>query len=157
MPNSSRKKRSLSNLISALLLVVIVVAGAALIYAYLVGFIGNETHIPSAIQITGFCASTSSHCSGGIYSVSIDNIGTGPVSGTFSFSFTDSTTGLGAATTGCANTALTPGSTLVCTAPVGTTWTGLGFIGTPSVGDQVTVTVVAADGGTAISYTKVII
>ena len=143
----------MSLLISTLLLVVMVVAGAALIYAYMVGFIGGTTHVPASIQITGFCASASSRCGGTIYTVSIDNIGTSPINGAFSLSFSDSTSSLGVATASCANVALGAGATLVCAASV-SAWTSIGLTATPTPGDQITVTAVSADGGTAITFTK---
>ena len=152
-----RKKRGLSLLISTLLLVVMVVAGAALIYAYLVGFIGNQTHVPSAIQITGFCASATTKCGGDIYTVTIANIGASPISGAFSLTFSDQTNSLGTGTASCANTNLAAGGSLTCSGPT-TNWTptlGAGiFSSNPSQGDEISVTVVSADGGTAITVTR---
>jgi len=151
-----RRKRGLSLLISTLLLVVMVVAGAALLYAYLVGFIGGTTHVPASVQITGFCASATTKCGGDIYTVTIDNIGSSPITGPFSLTFVDSTNSLGTGSVSCANSNLAAGASLTCSGPI-TNWTPTGaniFSSNPTVGDEITVNVVSADGGTAITVTR---
>ncbi|MHB2037373.1 MAG: archaellin/type IV pilin N-terminal domain-containing protein, partial [Nitrososphaerales archaeon] len=151
-----RRKKGLSLLISTLLLVVMVVAGAALIYAYMVGFIGSTTHVPASIQITGFCASATTKCGGDIYTVTINNIGSSPISGAFSLTFVDSTNSLGTGSVSCGNSNLAVGVTLTCSGPT-TNWGPTGaniFSSNPTAGDQITVTVVSADGGTAITVTR---
>lgn len=146
-PLLEKKKRSISLLISALLLVVIVVAGAALIYGFLVGFIGNTTHVPSSIQLTGFCASNSANGCGPSheYSVTVTNIGGNVVTGQLSLTFQDMTTSFGTFATSCVNSGFGPGSSLVC---VGN------FTTLPTTGDLIIVTVVTSDGGTAVSETR---
>jgi FlaG/FlaF family flagellin (archaellin) len=146
-PPTTKRKKSISLLISTLLLVVIVVAGAALIYAYLVGFIGNTARVPSSIQVTGFCASSSANgCGSSEYTVSITNIGGNQISGSLSLTFQDVSSNSPIMTTSCAVGTLGTGQVYTCDG-------NFNFL--PNTNDLMTVTVVTPDGGSAVSETHV--
>ena len=134
-----------------------VVAGAALLYAYLIGFIGGTTHIPASVQVTGFCASAATACSTYNWSVTIANIGGSAVTGGITLTFQDSTNNFGTVSIACTGITFpfAAGGTGTCHGVTGVTpWTSEGFSPSPTAGDEITVTVVTADGGTAIYVTR---
>jgi flagellin-like protein len=156
------QRKGISPIIATLLLILIAIAAGVIVYAYVVGFIGNSTTNPggatSVLQITNFCASTNAgdHCNGNIYSISILNTGsTTLTNAVFQVYFNDITSPTaGSGSTSCTLT-LAPGATGVCPTSSVTSWTGI-LGATANAGDTLTVKVVAPDGGSATSTTKAI-
>jgi archaeal type IV pilus assembly protein PilA len=158
--NRLRRERSsaISPIIATLLLILIAIAAGVVVYAYVLGFIGNSTGNTGAntsqLSINNFCASVTTHCTGANeYSIVIQNTGSAAFpSGNFQIYLQDITASgqPSAVVSSCSTSTISPGSTTTCAA---TTWPG-GL--SPSAGDTITVKVVAPDGGQASSTTKTI-
>ncbi len=153
------RKSAISPIIATLLLILIAIAAGVVVYAYVIGFVGNSTGntggSQSVISIDNFCASASGKCSGTqAYSIVVRNVGTTTIAaGTAQVYFTDITAGTSGSTTCPISSAVAPGSTYTCTSggsswPAGTT--------APSSGDSVTAKIVNPDGGTSTTSVKAI-
>src|SRR5579875_815365 len=144
-----RERRSaISPIIATLLLILIAIGAGVLVYAYVVGFIGNTTQNngsnPVPISIDYFCASNSGKCnanglSNQAYVIVISNAGSSNIA-------------TGSATCQISSS-VAPGSTYTCssngpTCPSGTTQ--------PALGDTLSIKVVNPDGGQATSSVKVV-
>ena len=152
-----RERRSaISPIIATLLLILIAIAAGVVVYAYVLGFVGNSTgntgNNTSIISIDNFCAAkTASNCGGNQYSIVVRNVGSVGISITNpsvepALYFTDVTSGAsGSATCSQATASISPGSTYTCAG-------SLPF--TPSSGDTITVKVVDPDSGQASSTAK---
>ena len=152
-----RERRAISPIIATLLLILIAIAAGVVVYAYVVGFIGNSTsntgNSTSIIQIDNACVSTAYHCTSGsgIYVV-VRNVGSSTLSGNASVYLTDITAGTApseAIGTGICTASGGPGSTFVCSATGA--WTNA-----PSAGDTVSIKIVVADGGMTTTSVKTI-
>ena len=158
---SSIENYAISPIIAKLLLILIAIAAGVVVYAYVIGFVGNTTGSSggnqSLISIDNFCASVNlQKCnSGADYSIVVRNVGTtaftlSPTSAAQVY-FTDVTGGGATASEQCtASGTVNPGSVYTCSSP---TWP-LGF--TPNPGDTINVKVVNPDGGQAPATTKAI-
>jgi flagellin-like protein len=154
-----QRRNAISPIIATLLLILIAIAAGVVVYAYVLGFVGNSTgnsgNNISVISIDNFCAAkTTNNCgTGNQYSVVVRNVGSVSISITSgsvepALYFTDVTSGSTATATCTASTAtVSPGSTYTCAS----TWPA-GF--STSAGDTVTVKVVNPDGGQASSTGK---
>ncbi len=160
LSNIGKERKAISPIIATLLLILIAIAAGVVVYAYVIGFIGNSTSNTggntSVLQVENFCASINTHCTGSnVYSVVIQNTGSGAFpTGNFQIYFVDITasgqpTGVVAT---CSSSNVSPGSSATCS---GSSWAGV-LSPTPNAGDTITVKVVTPDGGEATSSTKVI-
>ena len=153
-----KKHRSaISPIIATLLLILIAIAAGVIVYAYVIGFVGNSTNnsgnTTSIFNIENFCVSASTSCSGKAYSVSLRNVGSTTIaaSSTITLYFTDTTAqtvGVDSANCVVGGSGLAPGNALTCTAaalPSGITG---------AAGHTISVKAVAADGGQATSSTR---
>jgi archaeal type IV pilus assembly protein PilA len=154
----SSKSKAISPIIATLLLILIAIAAGVVVYAYVIGFVGNSTTGPGntqgVISIDNFCASSLSHCGGDNYTVAIRNVGSTTIpAGTVNLYFTDLTSGK-AGTYTCPISAggLAPSSTLsgctIASYPVG--------LSTTAKGDSMSLKAVTPDGSQATASTKVI-
>jgi len=159
-----RERQAISPIIATLLLILIAIAAGVVVYAYVLGYVGNSQAnsggATSIISISNFCveASSSSHnCNGAQYFISLQNVGSASIASgsVLQMYFTDINSGntgviscTVASTLGPASSASIP-SASACSSTTGT-------LLTTNAGDTVTVKVVAADGGTATSSVKVI-
>ncbi|MCL4518289.1 MAG: hypothetical protein M1587_03735 [Thaumarchaeota archaeon] len=153
-----KEKKAISPIIATLLLILIAIAAGVVVYAYVIGFIGNSTSnsggTTSVIQITNFCASANTHCSGSYATIVILNAGSVAVSsGTLQVYFTDITQGTSSSfsCTPSPSLPLSPGSSTTCSVASNTN-----FPTNLAQGDTLSVKLVAPDGGSATSSTKVI-
>ena len=161
LQHTSKENNAISPIIATLLLILIAIAAGVVVYAYVIGFVGNTTGSSggnqSLITIDNFCASANlQKCnSGADYSIVVRNVGTtaftlSPTSAAQVY-FTDVTGGGATASDQCtASGTVNPGSVYTCSSP---TWP-LGF--TPNPGDTINVKVVNPDGGQAPATTKAI-
>ncbi len=171
-----RQRSAIDPIIATLLLILIAVAAGVVVYAYVLGFIGNTTTNPggttSIIEVSSFCMSASTNCNGGSMYVTIINVGSTSIilstSSAVQLYFTDMTKGT---TTSIACPATSPttinvnGQTGSLTIIPTTSYTcsiaqsGY-FNGAPvlnsAVGDTILIKVVNPDSGTATQTTKVI-
>lgn len=158
---TEREKKAISPVIATLLLILIAIAAGVVVYAYVIGFIGNSTTNPGAttsvIQITDFCighTSGSTACNGGNLYIAIQNTGSVAValsgSSEAQMYFTDVASGASAqAACTSATSSVSPGSSYTCSAAYPS-------LGTINVGDTITLKVVNPDGGSATSSVKAI-
>ena len=158
----SSKSKAISPIIATLLLILIAIAAGVVVYAYVIGFVGNSTTSPGntqgVISIDNFCASSVSHCGGNNYTIAIRNVGTTTIpAGTVSLYFTDLTSGkAGTATCTISAGGLAPSATHSSCSSSG--WTN-GYpvgLGTTAKGDSMSLKAVTPDGSQATSSTKVI-
>jgi flagellin-like protein len=158
-----RERRSaISPIIATLLLILIAIAAGVVVYAYVLGFVGNSTsnsgNNTSVISIPNFCISASTNCNAVAYYVSVQNTGSVsiPSGGNIQLYFSDITSGSSSVVTCTLASALSPTSTV--SIPIASSCSGGPTGSLPSVlaGQTVSVKVVAPDGGTATSSTKVI-
>ncbi len=150
------RKSGISPIIATLLLILIAIAAGVVVYAYVIGFVGNTTSntggAQSVISIDNFCASASTKCSSTLaYNIVVRNVGTTTIAiGTAQVYFSDITSGTSGTTTCPIGSAVAPGSTYTCS---NTAWPS----GTaPSAGDTVSVKIVNPDGGTVSQSAKAI-
>ncbi len=145
---SSQERKAISPIIATLLLIVIAIAAGVVVYAYVVGFVGNSTsntgNSTSIIKIDNACVSTAYHCTSGsgLYVV-VRNVGSTTLSGNASVYLTDITASSSpseAMGSGICTASGGPGTTFVCSATGA--WTNA-----PSPGDTISVKIVVADGG----------
>ena len=156
----TRKRRAISPIIATLLLILIAIAAGVVVYAYVIGFIGNSTsntgNNTSVISIDNACvAVTAADCGSKYLSVTVRNVGSTSIpapSDTVSAAvyLSDVTSGSApAATVTClaSATSVSPGATYTCTA---TAWT----TAPSNAGDLITIKVVNPDGGAATTSVK---
>jgi archaeal type IV pilus assembly protein PilA len=156
---SKSKKSAISPIIATLLLILIAIAAGVVVYAYVIGFVGNSTTnqgtAQSVIGVDNFCASATLHaCSGQAYSLVVRNVGSSSIAaGTAQLYFTDVTSGVAGSASCQILSAVGPQTTYTCNSG-GTTWPA----GTtaPSSGDTLSVKIVNPDGGQATSSVKVV-
>jgi len=155
----TRKRLSaISPIIATLLLILIAIAAGVVVYAYVIGFVGNSTSnsgsTQSIIGVDNFCASASLHaCSGQAYSIVVRNVGSTTIAaGTAELYFNDVTSGVSGSASCTISSSVGPESTYTCNS--GTSWPS----GTtaPSAGDTLSVKIVDPDGGSTTSSTRVI-
>ena len=133
-------------------MILIAVAAASILYAYVVGFIGNTTgsqgQSASLISIDNSCISASNRCPGGTgFDISIRNVGSNTMlAGTAEIYFTNLGTGASFAVPCTIFSAVQPNTLFICS---GGTLSGY------SQGQIVSVKVVNPDGGTTIASTRV--
>lgn len=155
------KRKGIAEIIAALLLILISVAAAAVVYTYVLNFVGNVSQNNgsnlSQISIDNFCVSATLSCNavsstGTSYYVVIRNTGSSsiPITSTSepSLYFKDATSGT-SFTALCNSPPVTvsPGSTFVC---YSSSRNAIGTVG----GDTILLKVVNPDGGTTLSSTK---
>jgi flagellin-like protein len=154
-------KKAISPIIATLLLILIAIAAGVVVYAYVIGFVGNTTPNPQGsdlLLVTNFCAdsSTNTHCSGNSYYVTIQSQASSPIANGSTlqlyFSDTSGASALSGSTTCTLKAALAPQQTVNC---FGTTWSGI-LTSPPNAGDQMQLKVVAPDGTPTTSSTRVI-
>ncbi len=155
------RKTAISPIIATLLLILIAIAAGVVVYAYVLGFVGNSTgpsgNSTSIISIDNFCASASlGKCTNGnAYYIVIRNVGASSIAaGTAQLYFTDQTSGTSGTISCSIVTSVSPSSTYICSTGASATWPA----GTtaPAVGDSMSVKVVNPDSGQASLSTKVI-
>jgi archaeal type IV pilus assembly protein PilA len=157
-----KERRAISPIIATLLLILIAIAAGVVVYAYVIGFVGNSTtnsgSAQSTISVTA-CMSIAAHCNGGNYYIIIQNVGSTTLSSAsvvqiYFQDITNPTTSTIACTLAVS---VAPGAsiTLPGTASTGCSTT-TGSAPTVSAGDSISIKVVAADGGSATASTKVI-
>ena len=157
--NNGRK--AISPIIATLLLILIAIAAGVVVYAYVIGFVGNSTTnsggAQSTIQLTASCISTASHCNGGTYFMTIQNVGSTTLSGggVEQIYFQDITNPATSTISCTLSSALPPGSQVTISATTGCS-SLTGSTPASSAGDTISIKVVAADGGSTTSSTKVI-
>jgi archaeal type IV pilus assembly protein PilA len=159
LSGKAKERRAISPIIATLLLILIAIAAGVVVYAYVIGFVGNSTtntgNSQSTIQVTSSCISASTHCNGGAYYIIVSNVGSTTLSsgGIEQIYFTDisqSTT----STISCTLAAsLAPGSQVTISPTTGCSAL-TGSIPTSSAGDTITMKIVASDGGSATGSTK---
>ena len=156
-----KERRAISPIIATLLLILIAIAAGVVVYAYVIGFIGNSTgntgNNTSVISIDSFCASASlGKCtSGNAYYIVIRNVGSVSVpSGTAQVYFTDITSGATGSATCSIAAAVNPGSTYTCANSGSASWPA--GTSAPSNGDTLSVKIVNPDSGEAALSVKVI-
>ncbi len=154
------RKSGISPIIATLLLILIAIAAGVVVYAYVIGFVGNSTsntgNAQSVISVFNFCASASGKCSAGTqaYTLAIGNVGSTTISsGSAQIYFNDITSGASGSTTCTIASAVAPGSTYNCNSG-GTLWPS-GTVA-PAAGDTISVKIVNPDGGTTTGSTKAI-
>ena len=158
-----RERRSaISPIIATLLLILIAIAAGVVVYAYVLGFVGNSTgntgNNTSVISVENVCISASLKCSSAGSSsygfvVVVRNQGSTTISlATAPAVYLSDSTAQSVPTeptVSCGSGSVSPGSTFTCT---GTgAWTNA-----PSAGDSVSVKVVVSDGGTGTGSSKTI-
>src|SRR5579872_38517 len=79
-----KNRNAISPIIATLLLILIAIAAGVVVYAYVIGFVGNTTPNPQGsdlLLVTNFCAdsSTNTHCSGNSYYVTIQSQASSPI------------------------------------------------------------------------------
>jgi len=157
-----KERKAISPIIATLLLILIAIAAGVVVYAYVIGFVGNSTTnsggAQSTISVTA-CISIAAHCNGGTYYVIVQNVGSTTLSsGGIAQIYLQDITNPATSTISCALTnSLAPGSQVTISATTGCTPVATG--GLPagySAGDSMSIKVVAADGGSATASTKVI-
>lgn len=157
----TKERRAISPIIATLLLILIAIAAGVVVYAYVIGFVGNSTgntgNNVAVISVDNFCASASlGKCTNGnAFYVVVRNVGSASVpAGTVELYFSDITSGATGSTTCTLASAVSPGSTYTCSNggsavwPTGTT--------APANGDTLNLKIVDPDSGTATSSVKVI-
>lgn len=152
--NLIEQRKGISPIIATLLLILIAIAAGVIVYAYVIGFIGNSTTnsggAQSVVSIDNFCTSAAGASCGATstwVSLTLRNVGSNAFpSGTINVYLTDVTSGTTATYT-CVSTSPSPGTTQTCNDGVST-----GF----SKGDTVTLKVVMPDGGSSTASTKTI-
>jgi flagellin-like protein len=154
-----RERRSaISPIIATLLLILIAIAAGVVVYAYVLGFVGNSTgnsgNNTSVFSIDNACISHAATCSGDAFLIVVRNVGTTTMNGAASIYFTDITASSSptypSADIVCTASNVAPGGTFQCYG-TGGSWTN-----GPSASDSVTVKIVFSDGGTASSTSKAI-
>ncbi len=157
---SKRGRKAIAEIIAALLLILIAVAAGAVVYTYILNFVGNVAQNnggnKSQISIDDFCVSASTKCTqvagtGTSYYIVVRNIGTVSISinGTMTpaLYFHDVTAGNDtAASCNSPPSTVPPGGTFRCFGLSNT----IGARG----GDTVSVKVVNTDGGTTTASSK---
>ncbi len=148
-------RNAISPIIATLLLILIAIAAGVVVYAYVLGFVGNSTsntgNSQSVISVDNFCISVAGSKCGATttyVSLTIRNVGTTTIaSGTNNVNvyLTDVTSGTSATYT-CSSTSTSPGSTMSCNDG--------SSVASIIQGDTVSLKVVMPDGGTASSSTK---
>ncbi len=160
LSSSVKERKAISPIIATLLLILIAIAAGVVVYAYVIGFVGNSTTNPggaqSTISVQG-CISASTHCNGGSYYIIISNVGSTTLSsgGVEQIYFQDITNPATSTISCTLTSSLAPGSQVTISATTGCT-TLTGSIPTVSAGDTMSIKVVAADGGSATDSFKVI-
>jgi len=156
----TRNKRSsaISPIIATLLLILIAIAAGVVVYAYVIGFVGNSTQNSgqntSIISIDNFCASHgNTTCGGSAFSLTVRNEGTTTISFSTnapSLYISDVTSGIVpvGATPSCTPSSVAPSQTYTCTIA---TWNK---VAEPSAGDTISVKIVNPDGGQASASIK---
>jgi archaeal type IV pilus assembly protein PilA len=161
LSGTAKERRAISPIIATLLLILIAIAAGVVVYAYVIGFVGNSTgntgNNVSIISIDSFCASSSlGKCtSGNAFYIVVRNVGSTSVpSGTAQIYFTDITSGVTGSTTCTISSSVNPGSTYTCANAGSASWPA----GTtaPSNGDTIDLKIVNPDSGAATSSVKVI-
>src|SRR5579875_1151026 len=154
---TTTKKSGISPIIATLLLILIAIAAGVIVYAYVIGFVGNSTNnsgnTTSIFSIENFCVSATTNCAGKAYAISLRNVGSTTIaaSSTITLYFTDTTgqsVGVDSTNGVVGGSGLAPGSAMTCTAaslPSGITG---------AAGHTISVKAVASDGGAATSSTK---
>jgi archaeal type IV pilus assembly protein PilA len=172
-----RERRSaISPIIATLLLILIAIAAGVVVYAYVLGFIGNSTgnsgNNVSVIQVSSFCMSASQNCNGGSMYVTLTNVGSVSISISTSSAvqlyFTDITKGTSTAiscpsitpTTVNVNgvttpTTIAPAQSYTCSIAASGFLLGASYLN-GAAGDSVSLKVVNPDSGQASGSTKVI-
>jgi len=156
-----KERKAISPIIATLLLILIAIAAGVVVYAYVIGFVGNSTTNPggaqSTISVQTSCVSIASHCNGGTYYLIIQNVGsTTLASGGVEQIYFQDITNPATSTVSCTlSSSLAPGSQVTISASSGCSSIS-GTIPTVSAGDSISIKVVAADGGSATASTKVI-
>ncbi|MGI0091223.1 MAG: archaellin/type IV pilin N-terminal domain-containing protein [Nitrososphaerales archaeon] len=154
----NKRKQGISPIIATLLLILIAIAAGVVVYAYVIGFIGNSTSNPggaqSTVSIDNSCISASGasgKCGTGTnyVALTVRNVGTTTIAGSLTSNvyLTDVTSGTTFSYT-CTTSATAPGSTFSCADTTTTT----GF----SSGDTVSLKIVMPDGGESTSSVKAI-
>lgn len=155
-----KERTAISPIIATLLLILIAIAAGVVVYAYVIGFVGNSTTnsggAQSTISVTA-CVSTAAHCNGGTYYITIQNVGSTTLSsaGIAQIYFQDITNPASSTIACTLSSALAPGSQVTISATSGCS-TITGGLPAISAGDSLSIKVVAADGGSATASTKVI-
>jgi archaeal type IV pilus assembly protein PilA len=160
LSSQAKERRAISPIIATLLLILIAIAAGVVVYAYVIGFVGNTTQNTgnnvAVISVDNFCASASlGKCtSGNSYYIVVRNVGSVSVpAGTVEIYFTDATSGATGSTT-CTISAVSPGATYTCSNSGSASWpTGTTA---PSNGDTLNVKIVDPDSGATTSTVKVI-
>ncbi|MDH2901060.1 MAG: hypothetical protein PXY39_08810 [archaeon] len=157
-----RERRSaISPIIATLLLILIAIAAGVVVYAYVLGFVGNSTNnsgaTTSIISIANFCveASVSTKCSGSQYYISLQNTGSVSIAGgaVLQLYLSDINSGANSVISCTLSSALNPSNSV--SLPSGCSSTS-GSLPSVSAGDTLNLKLVAPDGGTAISSVKAI-
>ena len=156
------RKNAISPIIATLLLILIAIAAGVVVYAYVLGFVGNTTNNTgnntSVISVENVCISAGQTCTSGgssVYGfvVIVRNQGSTTISlATSPAVYLSDSTAQSVPTektVSCGSGSVSPGSTFTCTGTGG--WTSA-----PSAGDSVTAKVVVSDGGTASQSSKTI-
>jgi archaeal type IV pilus assembly protein PilA len=156
-----KERKAISPIIATLLLILIAIAAGVVVYAYVIGFVGNSTgntgNNVSVISIDSFCASASlGKCtSGNAFYIVIRNVGSVSVpTGNAQVYFTDITSGVTGSATCSIASPVNPGSTYTCANGGSASWPA----GTtaPANGDTLQIKIVNPDSGAATSTVKVI-
>ncbi|MHB8702282.1 MAG: archaellin/type IV pilin N-terminal domain-containing protein [Nitrososphaerales archaeon] len=155
------EKRAISPIIATLLLILIAIAAGVVVYAYVIGFVGNSTgntgNNTSVISIESACfeASAGTDCSGGQYYVTIRNVGTTTLASASAISLyiTDNTNG-NTAVLACSFTSNLMPSSATTLSPTSNGCSG--SLPTIVGGNSITAKVVVSDGGSATFPVKAI-
>ena len=159
--NLSVRKRtpreSISPIIALLLLLLITIASGAILYAYVIGFVGNSeptTHpAETTLSVDDFCASTVMLCGTNGYSVVARNVGGASMSdGTIQMYLVDETRGTSVVLSCQLSTPVNPGGTFVCPQGSGSP---LPSALSASSGDTISLKIVGTDGTAATSSVKI--
>lgn len=157
--NLIKEKKGISPIIATLLLILIAIAAGVIVYAYVIGFIGNSTtntgNSTSVVSIDNACVSSSTTgCGGGAFSIVVRNVGSTTINGQAAVYFTDitaSSTPDYSGTVTCSASNNGPGTTFTCSGATGGSWSS-----TVQAGDTITVKIVVSDGGSATISVKAI-
>lgn len=149
--------RSISPIVAVLLLLLITIAAAVVVYAYVIGFVGNSGSAPQptgeVLSIDNFCASSVMLCGSNGYTVVVRNVGTAPIaSGTVQLYFNDRTRGTTAVVTCLVSSPVNPGSTFTCPSGNGN---ALPTTLSASTGDTISLQAVTPDGKAVTSSVKI--
>ena len=161
LSDPAKERRAISPIIATLLLILIAIAAGVVVYAYVIGFVGNSTTNPggaqSTISIQTSCVSIAAHCNGGTYYIIVQNVGSTTLSsgGVEQIYFQDITNPATSTISCTLSSSLAPGSQVTISATTGCSAI-TGGLPTVSAGDSISIKVVAADGGSATSSTTVI-